>query len=113
MKRASAVASVAFALAASASMLPTTASAQGLRDRLGDVERGGDRYALGERQDRASEFDFRSRMTDAIETVAGACADDIDDFCGRLSPGAGRLAMCMRAYKDQFSRRCQATLDRV
>jgi hypothetical protein len=78
-------------------------------------EKGTDRdsNARGEQPGGAAGFDFRSRMADAIETVAGACADDIDDFCGRITPGAGRLVMCMRAYADQFSRGCQATLERV
>jgi PRC-barrel domain len=58
-------------------------------------------------------FDFRSRLAEAIETVTDACADDIEDFCGKVSPGAGRLAMCMRAHEDQFSRGCRATLERV
>src|SRR5262245_10512796 len=80
-----------------------------------NVEKGSERdtYARGEQQGGASGFNFRNRMADAIETVASACADDIDDFCGRVTPGAGRLAMCMRAYEDQFSRGCQAALDRV
>ena len=76
-----------------------------------NVERRGD--APSEQQGGPSEFDFRSRMAGAIATVAGACADDIDDFCGRVTPGAGRLAMCMRAHEDQFSRGCQVALDRV
>ena len=74
-----------------------------------DVEKGTDR----DQQSGASGFDFRSRMAGAIETIAGACADDIDDFCGKVTPGAGRLAMCMRAFEDQFSRDCRAALDRV
>jgi len=80
-----------------------------------NVEKGSERdtYARGEQQGGASGFNFRSRMADAIETVADACADDIDDFCGRVTPGAGRLAMCMRAHEDQFSRGCQTTLERV
>ena len=80
-----------------------------------NVEKGSDRdtYARGEQQGGGSGFDFRSRMAGAIETVAGACADDIDDFCGRVTPGAGRLAMCMRAHEDQFGRRCQSALERV
>jgi PRC-barrel domain len=61
----------------------------------------------------ASGFDLRSRMVAAIETVADACADDIDDFCGKVTPGAGRLAMCMRAHEDQFARKCQTALERV
>jgi hypothetical protein len=78
-------------------------------------EKGTDRdtNARTAQQAGASGFDFRSRMADAIETVAGDCADDIADFCGRITPGAGRLAMCMRAFQDQFSRGCQATLERV
>jgi len=78
-----------------------------------NVERGGDRNARADQPGGSSEPDFRSRMASAIESVASACADDIDDFCGRVTPGAGRLAMCMRAHEDQFSRGCQATLDRV
>jgi hypothetical protein len=72
-----------------------------------NVERGGDRNA------QADQPDFRSRIASAIQSVANACADDIDDFCGRVTPGAGRLAMCMRAHEDQLSRGCQATLNRV
>jgi Golgi apparatus protein 1 len=78
-----------------------------------NVESGGDRNVRGEQAAGPAEFDFRSRMAGAIETVASACADDIDDFCGRVTPGEGRLAMCMRAHEDQFSRGCQAALDRV
>ena len=52
-------------------------------------------------------------MADAIETVADACRDDINEFCGNVTPGAGRLAMCMRAFGDQFDRRCQSVLERV
>jgi hypothetical protein len=39
--------------------------------------------------------DFRDRMADAIETVEDACAADIDFFCGRVTPGEGRLVLCM------------------
>jgi hypothetical protein len=74
-----------------------------------DAEKGTDR----DQQSSTSGFDFRSRMAAAIKTVADACRDDIDEFCGNVTPGGGRLAMCMRAYEDQFSRGCRATLDRV
>jgi len=74
-----------------------------------DAEKGTDR----DQQSGTAGFDFRSRMVDAIETVADACRDDIDDFCGKVTPGAGRLAMCMRAHEDQFGRRCHSALERV
>src|SRR5262245_35223333 len=51
-----------------------------------NVESGGDRDARSEQAAGASEFDFRSRMAGAIETVASACAEDIDDFCSRVTP---------------------------
>jgi hypothetical protein len=78
-----------------------------------NVEKGGDRDARSEQAGGPAEFDFRGRLTAAIETVADACADDIDDFCGKVTPGAGRLAMCMRAHEDQFGRRCKSVLERV
>jgi hypothetical protein len=77
------------------------------------VEPGGDRDAVGARSGGASEFDLRSRMNAAIETVGDFCADDIREFCGNVTPGGGRLAMCMRAYEDQFGRRCRAVLEGV
>jgi hypothetical protein len=46
-------------------------------------------------------------MADAIETVEDACAADIDFFCGRVTPGEGRLVLCMRAHEDQLSRGCR------
>jgi hypothetical protein len=77
------------------------------------VERSGERDARGEQASEQLRLDFRERMANAIEMVQSACAQDIDDFCGRVTPGAGRLVLCMRAHEDQFSRSCQAALDRV
>ena len=74
-----------------------------------NVERSADREASSDQL----RGEFRERMAGAIETVQGACADDIDEFCGRVTAGGGRLVSCMRAFEDQFSRRCQAALDRV
>jgi PRC-barrel domain len=78
-----------------------------------NVERSGERDARSEQPSDQLRSEFRDRMANAIETVHGACADDIDDYCARVTPGAGRLVLCMRAHEDQFSRRCQAALDRV
>ena len=78
-----------------------------------NVERSGDRDARSEPSSDQLRVEFLNRMANAIETVQGACADDINEFCARVTPGAGRLALCMRAHEDQFSRTCQAALDRV
>jgi Golgi apparatus protein 1 len=60
-----------------------------------------------------ADSDFRNRMADAIETVEDACAADIDFFCGRVTPGEGRLVLCMRAHEDQLSRGCRFAVYRV
>ena len=78
-----------------------------------NVERSGDRDARSEPSSDQLRVEFLNCMGNAIETVQGACADDINEFCARVTPGAGRLALCMRAHEDQFSRTCQAALDRV
>lgn len=72
-----------------------------------------DRDARGERPDGAPDSEFRHRMASAIEAVEAACAADIDNFCSKVMPGAGRLSLCMRAHEDQFSRGCQSALEQV
>jgi len=56
---------------------------------------------------------LRDRVAAAVETVEGACAQDIQNFCGKVTRGDGRLLSCMQAYDDQLSRRCQMALYRV
>ena len=36
-------------------------------------------------------MDRHSRLASAIETVEGACASDLNDFCGNVTRGEGRL----------------------
>jgi sporulation protein YlmC with PRC-barrel domain len=56
---------------------------------------------------------LRDRLAAAVETVEGACAADLKDFCGNVTRGEGRLLQCMQAYDDQLSNRCQFALYRV
>jgi Golgi apparatus protein 1 len=53
------------------------------------------------------------RITGAIDTVREACASDVSQFCGTVTPGEGHLLLCMRAHEDQLSRRCEFALYRV
>jgi len=86
-----------------------------------EAPRPGDREPshIGTTDDRANamsrrpQSEFRDRIPDAIETVETACTADIDAFCGEVTPGKGRLALCMRAHEDQLSRRCWSALRRV
>jgi hypothetical protein len=56
---------------------------------------------------------LRDRIAGAVETVEGACAADVANFCGNVSRGEGRVLLCMQAYEDQLSRRCQFALYRA
>jgi PRC-barrel domain len=56
---------------------------------------------------------LRDRIAAAVETVEGACAADLKAFCGNVTRGEGRLVLCMQAYDDQLSRRCQFALYRA
>ena len=60
-----------------------------------------------------AESSIRERIATAVETVEGACGGDIQNFCGKVTRGEGRLLTCMQAYDDQLSRRCQWALYRV
>ena len=46
----------------------------------------------------------------AISKIRKACAADIKNFCGKVTPGEGRLALCMLAHEDQVSDVCFATV---
>ena len=77
------------------------------------VERTADGDPRDNRPGSTSEGEFRDRVADAIQMIRVACATDIDDFCGKVTPGEGRLAFCMKAHEDQLSRTCAFALRRV
>jgi hypothetical protein len=56
---------------------------------------------------------LRDRIAAAVEMIEGACASDVRNFCGNVTRGEGRLVLCMQAYDDQLSKRCQFVLYRV
>ena len=61
----------------------------------------------------SAQTNLRERMAAAIEMIEGACASDVRNFCGNVTRGEGRLVLCMQAYDDQLSKRCQFALYRV
>jgi hypothetical protein len=76
-------------------------------------EGGNERSMRDELLERLSKSDLRDRLASGVERIQDACADDIDRFCGDITPGGGRIAGCVRAYSDQFSLRCRFTLRRA
>ena len=61
----------------------------------------------------SAQSNLRDRVSAAVETIEGACAADISNFCGKVTRGEGRILSCMQAYDDQLSRRCQFALYRA
>jgi hypothetical protein len=87
---------------------------QDRKDRESLSERKGSEIAAPtERTGDSSQFSFRDRMAEAVETIEDACAADLDDFCGKVATGGGRLALCMLAHEDQLSGRCRFALSRA
>jgi hypothetical protein len=53
------------------------------------------------------------RLATAIQGIQQPCAADVSKFCGSVSPGEGRVLLCMQAHDDQLSRACQFSLYRA
>lgn len=114
MKKAALI-SVALVFASSPLLLPSVAMSQGAQgptDRPPQAaEKGPDPDTRG---DRSGTFmanpELRNQVGRALEAVEDACSMDISAYCGRVTPGEGRLALCMRAHEDQLSRGCTIAL---
>lgn len=130
----------AFVMATALMLLPLPAmsqESQGQRDRNqpslsrepassyqsqgGDQSGGGDRgTSQASNQDmdqdpleRLMNSQLPDRLAQAVQTVEAGCAEDISNFCGDVTPGAGRISLCVQAYEDQLSRSCRSALQRV
>jgi Golgi apparatus protein 1 len=42
----------------------------------------------------------------AVGKVKAACAPDVKSFCSNVTPGEGRLLLCMMAHEDKISDPC-------
>jgi len=56
---------------------------------------------------------LKERVQAAVEAVESRCGADINRFCGGVTRGEGRLLLCMQAFDDQLTRRCQFALYRA
>jgi hypothetical protein len=101
-------------IAAALVLAPISLSSQEVQDRK-DREPSfvGKNAASSELGDDRSQSTFRDRVAQAIATVEDACAADFDEFCATVTPGGGRIALCMRAHEDRLSSGCQLALYRV
>ncbi|HEX6002167.1 MAG TPA: cysteine rich repeat-containing protein [Hyphomicrobiaceae bacterium] len=53
---------------------------------------------------------MRARIAGAAEQLRTACADELRNFCSTVTPGEGRLALCMQAHEDKISRQCELAM---
>ena len=51
-----------------------------------------------------------SAQDSAIETVMEACKDDLQQYCGDVTPGEGRVLYCVAAHTDKLSVQCELAL---
>ena len=42
-----------------------------------------------------------------------ACEADIKGFCSDITPGGGRVMLCVRAHDDKVSKPCRDALDKL
>jgi hypothetical protein len=61
----------------------------------------------------SAQTSLRERVVAAVQAVQSACGADINKFCGSVTPGEGRVVLCMQAHEDQLSRSCQFALYRA
>jgi len=52
----------------------------------------------------------RERLTSAVQKLQAECAADVTKFCSTVTPGEGRLILCMMAHEDKISTKCDYAL---
>jgi Golgi apparatus protein 1 len=45
-----------------------------------------------------------------LDYVLEACADDIETYCDQVTPGGGRVALCVAAHEDKISTDCTVAI---
>jgi hypothetical protein len=61
---------------------------------------GLEQAAVGQSQQLAARLDA------AVKKVEVACSDDLKKYCSTVTPGEGRLILCMQAHEDKVSEKC-------
>jgi len=67
---------------------------------------------------------IEARLTAAAQKIQTACSEDVKKYCSTVTPGEGRLILCMQAHEDKISTKCdyavyevarnlERTLDRI
>jgi hypothetical protein len=104
-------------VAAALVLAPLTTSGQEAREGMDRdatyARKAAERSDVPSKADDPSHATIKDRVAEAIETIEDACAADLDDFCGKVTSGKGRVALCMVAHEDRLSGRCRSALYRI
>lgn len=58
----------------------------------------------------ARQSQLRERVAGAVQRVQDACRDELRNFCSTVTPGQGRVLLCMQAHEDKIGRSCEMAL---
>ncbi len=53
---------------------------------------------------------LEERLTAAVNKLEMECNDDLKKYCSTVSPGEGRLLLCLEAHEDKISTKCEYSL---
>lgn len=53
---------------------------------------------------------LETRLNAALKKVQTACDEDLRKYCGEVTPGEGRLLLCLEAHEDKIGTKCDYSL---
>ena len=53
---------------------------------------------------------LEDRLTAAVNKIQAACGEDLKKYCSTVTPGEGRLLLCLEAHEDKISTQCEYSL---
>ena len=56
---------------------------------------------------------LREKLAAGFKKLETACGEDLKKYCSTVTPGEGRLMLCMEAHEDKISDGCSSALDEV
>ena len=46
---------------------------------------------------------LETRLSEATRKIEAACSEDLKKYCSTVTPGEGRLLLCIEAHEDKIS----------
>lgn len=53
---------------------------------------------------------IEARLEAGAKKIQAACGSEVKKFCGQVTPGEGRLTLCIMAHEDQIDPKCDLAL---